>query len=204
MTENLYQNKQGFFDLWAPNYDFWLTSIFYGTVQKRLLEFVRLPAEATVLDLGCGTGRLLARLAATYPNLQGVGLDLSPQMIQQARERNRGGDRLTFRQGDVLALPFEESSFDAAFSTISFLHYPDPEGVLAEVDRVLRPGGSFYWVDYTVREGVGGGDFPFIGRLRFYSPRVRAELGKKMGLEPGNSHYLLGSVLLTILHRPNR
>ncbi len=87
MTRILISNKEKFFDRWAPNYDFLLTSVFYQAVHKRLIEYVELPEQPNVLDLGCGTGRLLNRLATEFPALQGTGLDLSAEMLHQARQR---------------------------------------------------------------------------------------------------------------------
>ena len=63
--------KQTFFDLWAPSYDWLFPSIVYQAIHKRLLEYVDLSNSANVLDLGCGTGKLLHRLAVNFPTLQG-------------------------------------------------------------------------------------------------------------------------------------
>jgi ubiquinone/menaquinone biosynthesis C-methylase UbiE len=101
------------------------------------------PDQPNILDLGCGTGRLLHRLATQFPTLQGTGLDLSTEMLRQAQQRNQHGTRLTYRQGNAESMPFAEGEFDAVFNTISFLHYPNPQQVVLEVNRVLRPGGRF-------------------------------------------------------------
>ncbi|HEY9876748.1 MAG TPA: class I SAM-dependent methyltransferase, partial [Candidatus Obscuribacterales bacterium] len=129
MTNESLHNKEKFFDLWAPNYDFLFLSVFYQAVHKRLLEYVNLPDRANVLDIGCGTGRLLDRLATQFPQMRGTGLDLSTEMLHQARERNRHHPRLIYIQGNAEALPFADGQFDAVFNTLSFLHYPKPEQV---------------------------------------------------------------------------
>lgn len=152
MTDHALNNKEKFFDLWAPNYDFLLTTVFYQAVHKRLLEYVELPNPPCVLDLGCGTGRLLHRLATQFPALQGTGLDLSAQMLHQAQQLNQHWVRLIYKQGNAESLPFVDCRFDAVFNTLSFLHYPNPQQVFSEVSRVLRPDGRFYLVDYTVKE----------------------------------------------------
>jgi ubiquinone/menaquinone biosynthesis C-methylase UbiE len=204
MTTDFFANKQLFFDRWAPFYDFLLTTVIYQAVHNRILDFVRfstLPIH--VLDLGCGTGKLLFRLARTYPELTGVGLDLSPEMIRQAQQANQvqpWRDRVSFLEGNATQLPFADQQFTAVFSSISFLHYPDPEAVFQEVARVLQPGGKFYWADYTRREARPG-DFivPISpGGLRLYSPKQRTELGRQTGLRVVNHHYLINRVLLTI------
>lgn len=198
MTDSFFLNKQWFFDRWAPFYDFLLTTVFYQAVHKRLLEFVELPNSANILDIGCGTGRLLQRLAKQFPDLEGTGLDLSPQMIKEAKNKNIYGDRLQFLQGNVEALPFPESSFDAVFCTISFLHYPHPELVLAEIKRVLRPGGVFYLADYTVNDWTEYREVAVSpGKLRWYSRKKREQLANTAGLSCLSHHYLIGPVLLT-------
>lgn len=98
MTTDLFSQKKTFFDRWAPNYDFLLTTIFYQSVHRRLLSYVSLPEGAKILDLGCGTGRLLERLASQFPDLTGIGLDLSPEMLRQAREKNQHHPRLIYSE----------------------------------------------------------------------------------------------------------
>ncbi len=203
MTNHVLRNKEKFFDLWAPNYDFLLTTVFYQAVHKRLIEYVKLPDQPNILDLGCGTGRLLHRLATQFPTLQGIGLDLSAEMLRQAQQRNLHGVRLSYKQGNAEAVPFGDSEFDAVFNTLSFLHYPNPQQVFSEVSRVLRPMGRFYLVDTTVREETVTGYFPFSpGGIRLYSPQRREQFGVAAGLECLGHHYLLGSILLTVFSKP--
>ena len=202
MSQNTFQQKERLFDRWAPNYDFIFTTVFYQAVHKRLLEYVELPKHSQVLDLGCGTGRLLDRLAEKFPTLFGIGLDLSSEMLRQARAKKRYGSRLIFVRGNAESLPFADCQFQAVFNTISFLHYPAPEKVLAEVKRVLSPGGYFYLVDLTFwgntqRISVNLG----AGIMRFYPPKVREQLGADAGLQCVGHYHLLGAVVLTIFKR---
>ncbi len=202
MSDDIFVKKQGFFDAWAPFYDCPLTAIFYLAVHQRLLEYAKLPENPKVLDIGCGTGRLLRRLAAENPTLQGIGLDLSQQMLVEARSNNRYENRLIFREGNGESLPFDNPQFDAVFNTISFLHYPNPEKMLAEVARVLQPGGCFYLADTTVREEHGDFHWNFSpSGVRFYSPRRMEDLGREAGLTVVQHYYLLGPVLLTVFRK---
>jgi ubiquinone/menaquinone biosynthesis C-methylase UbiE len=202
MTGDVFGNKQKFFDRWAPNYDCLVTTIFYQAVHKRMLEYVELPERPNVLDLGCGTGRLLHRLANQFPTLRGCGLDLSPEMLRQAQQRNQHTERLTYRQGNAESMPFADGEFDAVFNTISFLHYPNPQQVFSEVSRVLRPSGRFYLADYTVKEEVGDRWFFFSpGGIRAYSPQRREQFGISADLDCLGHHYLLGAVMLTIFRK---
>ncbi len=204
-----HRRKQWIFDRWAPFYDWPLTSVFYQALHLRLLSFLDLPESPHVLDLGCGTGKLLNRLMdeqgmdeqgmGKQAALTGIGLDLSAEMISQARQANGHPQHLQYQQGNAEALPFEAAQFDAAFSTISFLHYPDPEAVLTEVRRVLRPGGHFYLVDFAPRWA----EEPVLlaqaaSTIRFYGPQVRDRLGDRAHLPVLKHQYLLGPVMLTI------
>lgn len=194
-----HRRKQWIFDRWAPFYDWPLTSVFYQALHLRLLSFLELPDSPHVLDLGCGTGKLLNRLVEDQALLTGIGLDLSDEMIAQARQVNGSPQRLQYKQGNAEALPFDAAQFDAVFSTISFLHYPDPEAVLADVRRVLRPQGRFYLVDFAPRWA----EDPVLlaqaaSTIRLYGPRVRDRLGDRAHLPVLNHQYLLGPVMLTI------
>lgn len=102
------------------------------------------PEGAQVLDVGCGPGHLSIRLARQH-SLDVTGLDLDPAMIERARanaDDARSGDRRpSFLVGDVASLPFPGASFDLVVSTLSMHHWADPRAGLAEIGRVLRPGG---------------------------------------------------------------
>ncbi len=202
MSNDLLRRKQSIFDRWAPSYDWLFPSIVYQAIHQRLLEFVHLPAQASTLDLGCGTGRLLNRLADQFPDLTGTGLDLAPEMLRQAELKNRHPSRLSFVQGSTETLPFHADEFDAVFSTLSFLHYPNPEAVFSEVSRVLRPGGHFYLVDPLLRWQSGIQTLPMAaGAIQFYGFAAREQLGKQAGLVCQGHHYLLGPVVLTLYGR---
>ena len=200
MSQKIFTHKQELFDRWAATYDFFFPSVFYRAVHQRLLEFVKLPSRGQVLDLGCGTGRLLNRLGDRFPQIQGTGLDLSSEMLARARQQNRHGDRMAFIAGNTEALPFADGQFAAVFSTISFLHYPRPERVLAEIHRVLLPEGHFYWVDHSMKEDWEREIFPISpGGIRLYSPQKRETLARDSGFECEEHQYLLFSVLLSVL-----
>jgi ubiquinone/menaquinone biosynthesis C-methylase UbiE len=103
------------------------------------------PAGGRVLEVGCGPGRLSIRLARRH-GLDVTGLDLDPAMIERARAnavRPEVGDerRPSFVVADVASLAFPDGTFDLVISTLSMHHWADPAGGLAEISRVLRPGG---------------------------------------------------------------
>ncbi|MBW4622875.1 MAG: methyltransferase domain-containing protein [Cyanosarcina radialis HA8281-LM2] len=192
-------NKKQLFDRWAASYDWLFPSVMYQAAHKRLLEYVDLPPQPRVLDIGCGTGRLLDRLATEFPDLQGTGLDLSPEMLRIARRSHHHHPRLIFRSGNAENLPFADGQFDAIFSSFSFLHYPDPERVCQEVSRVLQVQGRFYLVDMTFSQTAETQHLPISpGGIRLYSPPARDRLGKQAGLSCLGHYHLLGLVLLTV------
>jgi ubiquinone/menaquinone biosynthesis C-methylase UbiE len=105
-----------------------------------------LPAGARLLDVGCGTGLLLARLAPTLPGAFLAGVDRDPAMLTQARSRLPDGAILRASAG---ALPFAPASFDAAVSSSSLHFWPDPGAGLRELHRILRPGGRLVLLDWS-------------------------------------------------------
>jgi SAM-dependent methyltransferase len=114
------------------------------------------PDGARVLEVGCGPGHLSIRLARRH-RLEVTGLDLDPAMIERARAnaaRRGDGDerRPSFLVGDVASLTFPDGSFDLVVSTLSMHHWADPAAGLAEIGRVLRPGGRALVWDF--RPGV--------------------------------------------------
>ena len=202
MINNFINNKKEIFDRWANSYDWTFPSFIYQAIHKRLLSQVELLPNANVLDLGCGTGRLLDRLATQFPEIRATGLDLSSQMLRVARQNNRHRPRLIYIEGNAENLPFAEGQFDAVFNTISFLHYPQPEQVLKEVARVLSPGGRFYLVDITFNNSSSCQITPHSPTgIRFYSQKQREEMGNNAGLNCVQYHHLLGFVLLTIFEK---
>jgi len=121
-------------------------------VQQRRIVHAALglkPGEH-VLDIGSGPGLLACELAeAAGPNGSVTGIDPSQPMLSRARGRPRppGSARLTFGPGEATSLPLADGSFDAATSTQVYEYVDDMPGALAEVYRVLRPGGRLLVLD---------------------------------------------------------
>jgi ubiquinone/menaquinone biosynthesis C-methylase UbiE len=202
MNTDFFVRKQGFFDKWANNYDCLLTTVFYQAIHRRILDYVTLNDNCYILDLGCGTGKLFKRLAKQFPTLSGVGLDLSENMVKQAKLRNQFPERITFKQGNAESLPFQETTFDGVFNTISFLHYRNPQEVFKQVSRVLKKDGYFYLADYTMSDDCNVKPIPFSpGGLKFYSPKKREEFANNAGLICEGHYYLLAGVLLSVFRK---
>lgn len=109
-------------------------------LQEQLQSLLAQP-PARVLDIGCGTGRLLELVAAHWPEAELTGLDLAPNMLCQAAERL--GTRATLVQGDAEALPFADNRFDLVISSSTFQWLAQCDTCFGEVRRVLLPGGRF-------------------------------------------------------------
>lgn len=120
----------------------------HAVVQGRVVEKVLglLQAEhvtpSHLLDIGAGTGRLLARLTDLYPEAEAVGVDLAPGMCETAA-RNLAGRRVRMVNADAEVLPFESDSFDVVLSTSTYQWLPSLDQAFAEARRVLKPDGMF-------------------------------------------------------------
>lgn len=104
------------------------------------VDFAQIGDAADVLDVGCGTGALVAALAKRLPGASITGLDREPAYLQACRAA-WPASRCRFVQDDAAVLPFANASFDAALSMLLLMLVPDPARVAAEMRRVLRPGG---------------------------------------------------------------
>jgi SAM-dependent methyltransferase len=104
-------------------------------------------AAERVLELGCGRGFNLLRLARRNTSSMFVGIDLTPWHVRAARLAGRRHRNLDIRYGDFHRLPFADASFDLVFSVEAICHATDVYEVVREVRRVLRPGGRFVSID---------------------------------------------------------
>jgi len=105
----------------------------------------------SILDIGCGTGYLLRRLATMIPGAQTLcGIDPAPAMVDVARRTTTDG-RVRIREGFAESLPWPDASFDLVVTTTSFDHWRDQARGLRECARVLQPGGALALVDVISR-----------------------------------------------------
>ncbi len=111
---------------------------------------IHLKNSGAALDLGCGAGQLVIELAKAAPNMHVIGIDLSEKLLADARQSAQEAgvaERVEFRLGNVEGIPFTDQSLDLVISTFSLHHWNQPRKVLDEIERVLKPGGSYYIFD---------------------------------------------------------
>lgn len=139
-VRSLYRAVAGLYDAAAPLWRDWLYPDAYRELDQALAT--TLPADGQVLDLGCGTGANLERLLALGVSFAGyTGVDLSADMLAQARTKFGHVANVEFQQLNLLADPLPEGPFDLVVSTWVFEHLSAPEAVVAKAWARLRPGG---------------------------------------------------------------
>jgi ubiquinone/menaquinone biosynthesis C-methylase UbiE len=130
--------SQRLFDVWSRFYDLpTVQRVVYRPVQDAVIRHLGRPDR--ILDIGCGTGLLTARLARERPGTFVVGCDFSFGMLEQAVATRAAP--AWWVQGDAMRLPFASGAFGAITCTESFHWYPDQAAALAEFHRVLAPRG---------------------------------------------------------------
>ena len=147
------------FDEWSTTYDRTPGQLFFGRIHRPVVNAVCsgrvLPRR--VVDLGCGTGRLLEALLPRLAGAELVGIDPAQGMIAVARTRFAAEPRVRLEVATADPLPLADASVDVATTTMSFHHWEEQGTALREVVRVLAPGGRFLLADVL---GIG-----FFGRI---------------------------------------
>jgi ubiquinone/menaquinone biosynthesis C-methylase UbiE len=142
---------------------------FYSRVTADVVA-AGLPEGARVLDVGTGPGRVPLLVASACPRLRVDGVDLSAEMVARARHNatlSEHGDRVSFTEGDVAALPYPDAAFDLVISTMSQHHWPDLDAGMRELRRVIRPAGHIWIYDFRIalRQAEAATRTAFPGRV---------------------------------------
>jgi SAM-dependent methyltransferase len=148
------------FTRWSESYDrSILQLLLFGPSHRALTRRIReLAADRPVriLDVGCGTGVFASKVRSAFPNAQVWGVDLVAGMLGKGRDRwNHHRENVLPVQGDSERLPFATGSFDFVTCANSFHHYPHQDRAVAEMNRVLKPGGRLLLID-GYRDGLWG------------------------------------------------
>lgn len=189
MSQDL-KNK-AYFDRWAKTYDVGRLSPWFQYTQELAIRHLDPKSGSKVLDIGCGTGFAVLQLASLSFIRKACGIDISSVMVEKARAKVPQGvrEKTEFCQASSESIPYPTREFDYVLCTNSFHHYIDPLSALAEMRRVLRPGGrvvilenapdlSWYtWAwDYILRMIEKG-------HVRYYTSRELGQMLRDAGFE---------------------
>lgn len=135
-------------DAYLPFYDLLTKALGAGKIHGKLIDQARPQPGQRVLEIGCGTGNLTVRLARAHPDVEVIGTDPDPLALARAEQK---GSAARFERAYAQDLPYPDASFDRVLSSL-MLHHLDEDAkaaMLAEVARVLRPGGTLHLADFT-------------------------------------------------------
>lgn len=151
-----------------------------------------LQPEGDLLELGAGSGGMAAATMRRYPGVSVTVTDIDPVMVRAARQRLVGRPGVRVEQADVAGLPYDDDSFDYVASYLMLHHVIDWQRALAEVARVLRPGGTLvgydlvktrsaewiHWADRSPHRLIGAEEFePGFERAGLRTVALRRGLG---------------------------
>lgn len=140
-------------DTWIAG-DFGQIAKSIETGAEEFVERLNLKAGTQVLDVACGTGN--TALPATKAGADVTGIDIAPNLIEQANERAKAeGLNIVFEVGDAEALPYEDASFDVVMTMFGAMFAPRPDVTAAELKRVCRPGGLIVMANWTPEAFTG-------------------------------------------------
>ena len=156
---DLKEKSKAAFNQQAATYDTDMKGQHARSLYPILLDRLSHISYHSALDLGCGTGEMMKQILQTDNCKELYGIDLSEEMLAVAKSKLP--DQVKLLLGDSESLPFPDNFFDVVYCNDSFHHYPAPRNVLSEVQRVLKPGGTFLMGDCWQ---------PYIGRviINFY------------------------------------
>jgi ubiquinone/menaquinone biosynthesis C-methylase UbiE len=140
------------FNRWAKSYDQSLMQRWYfGAVHSAMVDRLCADRSASlpgcVLDVGCGTGRLLRAVGQRWSQVKLIGVDPAENMVAEAKRLTPTAD---IRVAPAESIPFSDASVDLALTSLSFHHWRDQQRGIKEIARVLRSGGRFCLADHTV------------------------------------------------------
>ncbi len=172
---------------------------------RKALAVVPVTATDRILDVGCGGGVFLEMALAR--GCRAAGLDHSPDMVAETWKRNAravADGRLEVVQGDAAALPYPDSLFSAVFCLHAFFFFPHPAEAIAEMARVLAPGGRMAIVTAPpassrwVHRMFG----PLARRMRFDAPENLTRWSQDGGLRPDAVHDPTETGMLFVARKP--
>ncbi len=138
-------------DAFLPFYNLLTAALGVSKIHRTLIDQARLADGQRVLEIGCGTGKLSIRAKRAHPGIDLVGSDPDPRALALAERKTHNLTGVRFERAYAQRLPHPDASFDRVLSSL-MLHHLDEDtktAAAAEIQRVLRPGGSLHLVDFT-------------------------------------------------------
>jgi ubiquinone/menaquinone biosynthesis C-methylase UbiE len=199
-------------DALLPFYDLLTRALGMGGVYDNLIAQAELADGLRVLEIGCGTGNVTVRAKRAHPGADLTGSDPDPLALARAQRKARGLSGIRFELAYAQELPYADGEFDRVLSSM-MLHHLDEDvkvGALAEVHRVLRPGGRLHIVDIgghtTVHHGLAARlikDNPHAaGNLGDSIPRLLRTVGFECAEVGTRRHRLIGQLTFYRATRP--
>ncbi len=136
-------------------YDRFMVPLIFEPYAADLAARIADAAPKNLLETAAGTGVLTRAIAARIPGARLTATDLNQPMLNQAAAMQAGDDRITWRQADAMALPFEDKKFDVVACQFGAMFFPDKVAGYKEARRVLKPGGHFFfnvWDEISANE----------------------------------------------------
>jgi ubiquinone/menaquinone biosynthesis C-methylase UbiE len=161
------------FDRRASSYqDSALQQFLFGPVQETALQLALelVPQARRILDVGCGTGQLLRRARPCYPTAGLVGVDPAGQMIAAGIAVTPAKLAVRYVRARAEHLPFTHDVFDLVFATLSLRHWTNPSAGIAEISRVLTPGGMLVLADVFPNQRRRSSALPTLRRFHAAVP----------------------------------
>ena len=181
--------------IWSAGDDDAIAELFWD-VGAVVADAAAIEAGMTVLDVATGTGNAAIRAAEAGSEV--VGLDLNPELFDDARRREAlAGVSVDWIEGDAEALPFDDGSFDRVLSTFGVMFAPRHDVAAAELVRTCRPGGSIVLANWTPDGFIGRMFALFAGRMPVPPPPAPPTLWG----DEGHVRALLGGQVLLAIER---
>ena len=182
------ENKKDFkFDKRAASYDAGFEGRFSQKFYSVLLANLDIKHLSTVIDVGCGTGYLLRRIAEQQ-EIIGYGIDLEPKMIDEAKAKC---PEMNIQVSPSENTPFDDDTFDVMTACMAYHHFSEKAGFIKEAARIIKPGGYLYIADpcfpFPVRKTING-------VLKLFKVAGKFFTAKEMATDFGRSGFQLASV----------
>ncbi len=188
------QEVQAMFDTIAPRYDLLNRVLSFGIDKwwrRQAIGLLKADRPRRILDVATGTADLALQAMTLEPD-KVVGVDIAEEMLSIGREKiaEQGlSERITLQTGDAERLPFSDNQFDAVLVAFGVRNFEDLKKGLAEMRRVLRPGGSLVVLEFSQPTG-----FPVKQAYGFYSRYILPRVGGTLSGDSGAYKYLPDSI----------